>query len=443
MLHRRPPLLAVVAAVVALVLVATALGLGHHPSQAPRASGLHESDGSARSVDRGPRGRGVAASPVALTAESQWSGYAFDACRAPRQRVMDRWLTRSPFVGVGIYLGGIHRACEQKHLSTRWVQRQVTNGWKLLPLWVGPQAACTGYDHRIDPRPGAEQRYPAARADGARNARGAASVARQLGIAPGELIFFDIEPFPTDRRSCTGSALAFLEAWTTELHRQGYRSGVYSHVSAGIKLLARTGEGYTRPDAVWYAWIDRANKRPADHISDPGFMRTHRVHQFVLDQRVRFGGIAMDIDWNYVSLGETTGGMPLLKLGARGEAVRRLQEHLNAILAQDVTVDGSFGRATAQAVKRYQKRVGHARTSVVTARTWQALAQVPAVGEVPAGKPGKGKKAGDDAGHHRGAKAAKKSKKAKKADGSRKAGKPDKKPPARKDRPKGPRAGNR
>src|SRR5436190_523806 len=39
-------------------------------------------------------------------AGSAWSGYAFDACRAPSQRVMDRWRTTSPFTGVGIYLGG-------------------------------------------------------------------------------------------------------------------------------------------------------------------------------------------------------------------------------------------------------------------------------------------------------------------------------------------------
>lgn len=436
MLHRRPPrrppLPTVLAAVlVALALATTAIGLAQRPTETPVASGLHESGGGSVKQERKKRAaRSVSAVPVARTAGSEWTGYAFDACRAPSQRVMDRWLKKSPFVGVGIYLGGVHRACEQEHLTPRWIHRQVSSGWRLLPLWVGPQAACTGYDHRIDPRPGAERRYLSARADGARNALGAAHVARQLGIAPGELIFFDIEPFPTDRRDCTGSALAFLEAWTKELHRQGYRSGVYSHVNAGIKLLARTGAGYTRPDAVWYAWIDRANRRPTEYVSDPGFMKSHRVHQFVLDQRVRFGGIAMDIDWNYVSFGEATGEMPLLKLGAKGEAVRRLQERLNAVLANDVEVDGSFGRATAQAVKRYHKRVGHARTSVVTARTWQALGQAPvaaaatepAEGAKKAGKKKAGaKRHGATGKHGKPGKNAKDGKRGTKADGSKKA----------------------
>ena len=30
----------------------------------------------------------------------------------------------------------------QPHLDATWVARQRANGWRLLPLWVGPQAAC-------------------------------------------------------------------------------------------------------------------------------------------------------------------------------------------------------------------------------------------------------------------------------------------------------------
>lgn len=311
--------------------------------------------------------------PVAATTAATWTGYAFDACRAPSQRVMDRWRTHSPFTGVGIYLGGVHRACPQRHLTASWVHRQTAGGWKLLPLWVGPQASCTGYDHRIPARPGADRRYGAARAGGTAAAARAAAAAHRLGIGPGQLIFYDLEPFNTSRRHCVGSSLAFLEAWTTELHRRGYQSGVYSHVNAGIKLLSRTRRTYERPDAVWYAWIDRANARPTRYVSDPAFMRSRRVHQFVLDRKVRFGGIAMHIDWNYVSFGATTDPTPLLKRGARGASVRLLQQRLNAALAQDVPVDGSFGPATARAVKRFQARRGEPQTSVVTGRLWHSL----------------------------------------------------------------------
>lgn len=393
-----------------------------------------------------------------------WSGYAFDACRAPSQQVMDRWRTTSPFTGVGIYLGGVHRACEQRHLTRTWVSRQVRSNWKLLPIWVGPQAACTSYDHRISGRPGGGW-YPSARTQGTREAARAASTARGLGIRAGEVLFYDIEPYNAGNGGCRQSSLAFLEEWTNELHRRGYRSGVYSHVKASIAQLSRTGRGYVRPDAVWYAWIDRVGRMPRQYVADPAFMRTSRVHQYALDRRVEFGGVRMDIDWDFVSMGTAAaptsaadcdqlaarvgtatvsqgergprvrvlqclvsshgvhplktsglydaatrqavlafqkhsglratgvvdrstwtsllarGHAPVLARGSRGGSVQRLQRSLNAAVGHGrVRVDGTFGRSTALAVRRYRRHLGLPPAAVVTHRVWTALERGRTVG---------------------------------------------------------------
>src|SRR5690606_16742261 len=87
-----------------------------------------------------------------------FTGYAFDARCAPTQQQMDTWLTSSPFWGVGIYIGGSMASCRttatdpgQPHLDSTWVSRQRSKGWRLLPIWVGPQASChTRYGDRID-----------------------------------------------------------------------------------------------------------------------------------------------------------------------------------------------------------------------------------------------------------------------------------------------------
>ncbi|SFB89978.1 Putative peptidoglycan binding domain-containing protein [Nocardioides terrae] len=393
------------AGAVLLALVLTGAGRVHRDADAPapQANRTHPAvTGVTAPAARIPgSAQQTAVRTVAATTDADWTGYAFDACRAPSQRVMDRWLTRSPFTGAGIYLGGVQRACDQPHLTASWVRRQTTAGWKLLPLWVGPQASCTGFDHRISGRPGPGRTFRPARADGAREADRAAATARRLGIGRGRLIFYDLEGFDASRRDCVSSSLAFLESWTTELHRLGYGSGVYSHVNAGIRLLSATPRSYRRPDAVWYAWVDRANARPAKYVADPAFMRSPRVHQFALDRRVRFGGIKLDIDWNYVSFGPTTDPTPLLKLGARGASVRHLQQRLNAALASDVRVDGSFGPSTAQAVRRFQARIGHARTSVVTARLWRSLAQ-PAPVRATAVRPVAVRPVATRPGHHTG-----------------------------------------
>lgn len=379
-----PPVLATLALAL-LLAIAAAVG-GSPAATAPESRAATEPvvpaaapaeavlDTPAPPAPRAPRG-------------SKWSGYAFDACRAPSQRVMDRWRTTSPFTGVGIYLGGIHRACEQRHLNARWVQRQVRTGWKLLPIWVGPQASCTGYRHRINGRPGAAGRYAPARIGGVRNARQAAAAARKVKLPRGEVIFYDIEPFDTRVTRCRRSSLAFMEEWTKEIHRQGYRSGVYSHVNSAISLLSKTRRGYSRPDAVWYAWIDQKGTMPREHVENPAFMRTSRVHQYVLDTRVEFGGIKMDIDWNFVSLGATrrpasTAGCERraarvqphpIERGARGSAVRVVQCLVLPGDRHPVKTSGRYDKATVHAVRKFQKRRGIGVTGVVDRRTWTSL----------------------------------------------------------------------
>lgn len=63
---------------------------------------------------------------------------------------------------------------------------------------------------------------------------------------------------------------------------------------------------------------------------------------------------------------------PLLKRGAKGGDVRRLQERLNAA-GVAVAVDGDFGPATAAAVVAFQKARGLGADGVVGPQTWAAL----------------------------------------------------------------------
>lgn len=66
----------------------------------------------------------------------------------------------------------------------------------------------------------------------------------------------------------------------------------------------------------------------------------------------------------------------VLHVGARGEAVRRLQEAL------DITVDSSFGPATHDAVVAFQRERGLVEDGIVGAVTWRAIQEAAAAGEL-------------------------------------------------------------
>lgn len=68
-----------------------------------------------------------------------------------------------------------------------------------------------------------------------------------------------------------------------------------------------------------------------------------------------------------------TGEFPILRRGARGEAVRGLQSRLRAIGVYDGEIDGIFGPGTEEAVKAAQNKFGLEADGIVGGATWGAI----------------------------------------------------------------------
>lgn len=85
---------------------------------------------------------------------------------------------------------------------------------------------------------------------------------------------------------------------------------------------------------------------------------------------------AMDegVEVEYV---DVTNVNPTLRRGDAGDDVKRLQQEL-CDLGYGISVDGKFGSATEQAVKKFQKEHGLTVDGVVGAKTWAALEQAAA-----------------------------------------------------------------
>ena len=106
----------------------------------------------------------------------------------------------SPFLAVGIYISGDSRACRsQPNLTKTWVSTQLRNGWRLLPITLGPQASCStrfpryGNDETINPRPGADGKYGQRPRPGPGRGGQGGRRRQALGIAPRSTLWYDIE----------------------------------------------------------------------------------------------------------------------------------------------------------------------------------------------------------------------------------------------------------
>ncbi len=248
----------------------------------------------------------TAAGPTAVATASPTrkvldGGMAFDACAAPSTSTMSAW-RGSPYAAVGIYIGGSMRACGDGNLSSSWVSTVSGYGWGLIPIYVGAQAPCV-YQSGL-----AHISVSNASAQGRSNAADAVVQAKRFGLGAGSVIYYDMEAYATGNASCTGAVLDFVTAWTAELRRQGYLSGVYgspaSLMSDMSRAFASGDASFTPPDHVWYAhWNQRQDL--VDSASYPAFKdrywsRHQRLHQYAGGHNETWGGRTINIDSNWV-----------------------------------------------------------------------------------------------------------------------------------------------
>lgn len=401
-----PPRLGVVIAVAAAVGTAL-MGLHTAPAGAE--------DGS--SAPAGPTTSIASSSTSALARASNpvtpgaFTGLGFDQCLAPTQAKMDTWLAHSPFRAVGIYISGASRGCrDQPNLTPEWISTQLASGWHLLPITLGPQAACNpsfpryGNDPVINTKATSAGEYKKAFAQGVAEADSAVAAATALGIVPGSTLYYDLEGFNSGQVSCRESSLWFLSAWTQQLHARGFVSGVYSSAGSGIKMLddarlLRPGV-FALPDQIWIARWDGQANTSTTYIAEDGWPG-NRIKQFQGGHDETWGGVTINIDRNYLALAGTTtiGAGPTAAPGTtrcQGTPVdladyRKIKRPSAGGTAPDPTLvsalkcllkergiyrgqlKGTWTHRLTNAVHTWQKRKGFKRSETFSRRAWMTL----------------------------------------------------------------------
>lgn len=249
----------------------------------------------------------VARAPLRAAADI-YTGPGFDACYAPSQKAMTAWTAHSPYHAIGIYIGGANAACppsRDPNLTSTWLNDQAAAGWHYIPTYVGLQApsnscGCASMSTNTSQ----------AAAQGTAAAQDAVTQAQALGFPAGTPIYNDMEYYSRTTTN-TGAVLAFLSAWTAQLHSEGYLSGVYGNADSAIADLAdQYGTSYTEPDDIWFAaWPGDGTQSTTDpNIPSADWASHQRLHQYSGAHNETYGGYAINIDGDYLD-GATAGSV--------------------------------------------------------------------------------------------------------------------------------------
>jgi photosystem II stability/assembly factor-like uncharacterized protein len=239
---------------------------------------------------------------------------AFDKCTVPTTSQMKTWWDHSPYQTINIYMGGIMypEGCNNINLNAFWVQAVSQQGWTFIPTWVGPQAPCTTYEHRMSANASVAYTQGRNEADKAFNA------AVALGFDAQSVLYYDLEGYATSNASaCRNAVKSFLNGWVERLHERGARAGVY-----GGDCSSYANDWYTLahiPDDVWIAnWNTKFSFDPYASVYDLTCLvddnkwAGHRIRQYTGEFNSTWGGLSMTIDADVVD-GEVT-AIPLTQL---------------------------------------------------------------------------------------------------------------------------------
>ena len=253
------------------------------------------------SIDQAPRAQAISPESVELLSRtSLHSGQGFDQCEISTLSNLQKWKTNSPYSVVNLYIGGKARGCANSNLSPEFIQALSIQGWKFIPTWVGPQAACTNFSVTMS--------WDVSRAylQGRDQAIDAARVARKYGLSfsdtdeSGTVIYYDLEAFNINDAACLNAAKAFINGWVEELHTRGVMAGVYGSVcSSGLK------EFYTLenpPDVLWPAlwvsntYISSITTDDLPCVTNSMWGNHQRIFQYTGAHNETWGGTQMYID---------------------------------------------------------------------------------------------------------------------------------------------------
>ncbi len=224
----------------------------------------------------------------------------FDACHLPDVAEMQTWWDNSPYTFYGLYLGGIHLPTLCASADVSWIKSVHQQGWSFVPIWVGLQAPCTDYKHKMSADPVVSYQQGRQEADSA----SATAVYKELAGAGvgGTVIYYDMEPYSGANTACRQAVSAFMDGWVARLHELGSYAGGYG--GPCTSYITDWASISHPPDDVWPGYWIRNGYDPNASVfgvpclSDSLWGNHQRVRQYAGDHGESWGGVSLGIDNN-------------------------------------------------------------------------------------------------------------------------------------------------
>ncbi|MDX1437947.1 MAG: DUF1906 domain-containing protein, partial [Anaerolineales bacterium] len=235
----------------------------------------------------------------------------FDKCAVTSVENMQTWWDESPYAVTNLYIGGAAFACPNQALDAVWIHKVAKQGWTFIPTWVGPQAPCTGFNHRMS------WNASTAYQEGKDEAAAAAAAARNYGFFGGNVIYYDLEAFPNASTACRAATDAFMTGWTEQLHDLGFKAGGYGQECSSY--MTDWVDNSPSPDDIWWArwpfppwsYDPTASVFGSSCIPDNYWDDHQRIRQYTGGHQETWGPTTLTIDSNILD-----GEVNLLPVGA-------------------------------------------------------------------------------------------------------------------------------
>lgn len=225
-----------------------------------------------------------------MLSDKEW----LDSACAPTTSQMNQFFSGSPWYTWGIYVGGSTRYCSPNpNLTSGWVSTVLDQGWALMPIWVGRQLPCSGFNHRFS------YHTSTAYSQGASEAASAYKAVLDLGFVSDTPIAYDMEATSnTITSSCIAAAKSFIQGWDDYLAVEpAQHSGYYGSVcTPSINNFANIQRP---PDFIWGAWYQDPPDPSTNNLKcvSSGNWADHQRHkQYRNTHSQTWNGVTLSVD---------------------------------------------------------------------------------------------------------------------------------------------------